>query len=182
MQWRTLRLRRSALRIACDLIVDCSCRSYSSFFSPPLSVPTASILIFSPFLGPSFTSPALNVKTPTIPSLTIPITLAQAMAQTLILILPSGALGNDKIHSAGYGTQPRGSQNMAWEEKYMLHMNWRPCVLSQRRAETMRSKEARKDWAERAVHSWLAIFQGHMRIFNNTLCIIFLLRLVMLSP
>lgn len=55
--------------------------------------------IFSPLFGPSITLPSLSVNPALIACDIMPITLAHAMAQMLTLMLPSGALGNDKIHS-----------------------------------------------------------------------------------
>ena len=58
-----------------------------------------SILTFSPFVSPTFTSPLFSVHKATTPSLVILITLAQAIHHTFTLTLPSGARGKLSSHS-----------------------------------------------------------------------------------
>lgn len=130
--------------------------SYNSFFALALGgllllCLCAPILIFSPLFAPCLTSPAFSAHRATIPSLIMAMTLPQAIAQMLTEMLPSGARGNERIHSAGYGTHPDGSQNIGCFAYQVLSPKLTPCVPSQRTLEVMLSKEARKDCCSPAI-------------------------------
>lgn len=74
--------------------------NHSSFLPPTCMPPMLkSILTFSPFFSPTFTSPLFSVHSATRPSLAILITLAQAIHHMLTLTLPSGARGKLSSHS-----------------------------------------------------------------------------------
>jgi hypothetical protein len=74
---------------------------HQSSFLPPTCIPPIlkSILTFSPFFSPTFTSPLFNVHSATNPSLAILMTLAHAIHHMLTLTLPSGARGKLSSHS-----------------------------------------------------------------------------------
>lgn len=91
------------------------------------------------------------------PSLAMAMAAPHASTHTCIETLPRGARGKDRIHSMYDGTQPAGSQNIAFRLCQNCSSNRRPVVPSHRTELAIVSNRARVDLTLSAVQSVMSV-------------------------